>query len=88
MNATAFIYNLKRRKGKSKTYLIRRIFGYKDVSNHGKYAYKREGKLTPYIYEKWGRSVILIKEIDAATVSRILMKNKIPHTTRKIKLLD
>ena len=88
MDATAFIYELKKTKGKDKTYLIREVFGYKDVSNHGKYAYERSGKLTPFIEEKWGRAVIITKRSNAATVSNILKRSQIPHKARKIKILD
>lgn len=88
MDATAFIYELKEVKGKNKTYLIRKVFGYKDLSNHGNYAYERPGKLTRYIEEKWGRSVIIAKRSSASVVSQVLRKNKIPHKVRNIKLLD
>ena len=88
MDATAFIYELKEVKGKNKTYLIRKVFGYKDLSNHGSYAYERPGKLTQYVQEKWGKSVIITKRGDTTTVSNILKKNKIPHRVRKIKILD
>lgn len=88
MDATAFIYELKEVKGKNKTYLIRKVFGYKDLSNHGNYTYERPGKLTPYIKEKWGKSVIITKKSNTTTVSNILKKNKIQHKTRKIKIID
>lgn len=88
MDAVAIIYDLKQTKGKPKTYLIRRIFGYTDKSNHGKYSYQRQGTITPYIQEKWGRSVIITKREDLTATERILNKNKIPHKTRKIKILD
>ena len=88
MNATAFIYELKEVKGRNKTYLIRKVFGYTDVSNHGNYSYDRPGKLTPHIKEKWGKSVIIAKRSDASKVSNVLRKNKIPHKVRNIKLLD
>ena len=88
MDATAFIYELKEVKGKNKTYLIRKVFGYKDLSNHGNYAYERQGKLTPHIKEKWGKSVIITKRSSSTTVSNILKRNKIPHKTRNIKILD
>lgn len=88
MDATAFIYELKEVKGKNKTYLIREIFGYKDVSNHGRYAYERPGKLTPYTREKWGRSVIITKRSDTFAVSKVLKRNKVPYRTRKIKIID
>ena len=88
MDATAFIYELKEAKGKAKTYLIRKILGYTDVSNHGNYSYERHGKLTPYIKEKWGRSVIIVKRSDLSKVSSIFRKNKIPYKARNIKILD
>ena len=88
MDATAFIYELKEVKGKNKTYLIRKVFGYKDLSNHGNYAYERPGKLTQYIKEKWGKSVIITKRSNSTTVSNILKRSKIPHKTRNIKIID
>ncbi len=88
MDATAFIYELKEAKGKSKTYLIRKIFFFFFFSNHGNYTYERPGKLTPLIKEKWGKSVIITKRSDAATVSTVLKKNKILHRTKNIKIVD
>ena len=88
MDATAFIYELKGIKGKEKTYLIRQVFGYKDISNHRRYTYERDGALTPYIQEKWGKSVIITKRSDVLAVKKILTKNNIPHKTRKIKIID
>lgn len=88
MQATAFIYELKKTKGKSKTYLIRNIFGYTDISNHGKYTYQRTGKITPYINEKWGKSVIITKRTDKKKVTKILTQQKIKHKTRDIELND
>ena len=87
MDATAFIYELKEVNGKNKTYLIRKVFGYKDTSNHGKYSYERQGKLTPHIKEKWGRSVIITKRSNELKVSRILKQSKIPYRTRKIRII-
>jgi len=88
MDATAIIYDLQKTKGKNKTYLIRKIFGYKDKSNHGKYSYERAGILTPYIYEKWGKGVIILKKKDKQATQKILRKNKIPYKTKNIKILS
>jgi hypothetical protein len=88
MRATAFIYNLSKKKGKEKTYLIRKIFGYKDKSNHGKYQYERKGILTPYILEKWGQSVIITEDSNTSIVRRILKEHQIPHETKKLQLID
>lgn len=88
MDATALIYDLQKTKGKNKTYLIRKIFGYKDKSNHGKYSYERAGILTSYIYEKWGKGVVITKRKDKQIVQKILRKNKIQFKTRNIKILS
>ena len=88
MDSTAIIYDLQKVKGKNKTYLIRELFGYKDKSNHGKYSYDRPGILTPYIQEKWGRSVIIAKRKDKQAATELLKKNKIPHKTKNIKIID
>lgn len=87
MDATAIIYDLKQTKGKPKTYLIRKIFGYTDKSNHGKYSYQRPGAITQYIQEKWGKSVIITKREDMIPAENILKKNQIPYKTRKIKII-
>jgi len=84
---TVIIYNLKNTKGINKTYLIRKIFGYIDRSNHNRYAYKRPGILTKYIQEKWGRSVIVIKNKDKQKAENILKKYHIPYQTKNIKIL-
>ena len=88
MNVTAFIYDLTNWKKKEKTYLMRKIFGYKDNSNHGKYKYERMGSLSPFIIDKWGKSVILIKKKNTKKVKKILNIEQIPFKVRKIKLLD
>ena len=88
MEAIAFIYNLKEKKGKQKTYLIRDVFGYKDTSNHGKYKYERKGIITPHIIEKWGKSVIIAKINEKDNIRKILNDRKISFKTRNIKLID
>ena len=86
MKATAIIYDLKNFKGKEKTYLIREVYGYQDTSNHGKYKYHRQGKLTPYIKEKWGKNVIIINKKNLTKTKKILDTHNIPYQTRNIEL--
>ena len=88
MDATAIIYDLKEIKGKDKTYLIRKIFGYKDKSNHGKYSYERSGIITSHIKEKWGQSVIIVKRRSSSIITKILKQNNISYKTRNIKIMD
>ncbi len=84
MDATAFVYDLTAVKGKSKTYLIRAVFGYKDFSHNGKYSYERSGELTPYIHDKWGKSVIIAKREHVHIVSRIFKDHKIAYTQKDV----
>ena len=86
MKATAIIYDLKNFKGKEKTYLIRKVYGYQDTSNHSKYKYQRKGELTPYIKEKWGKNVIIINKKNLTKTKKILDTHKIPFQTRDIEL--
>ena len=77
MKATAIIYDMSRIKGREKTYLIRELFGYKDTSNRGQYRYERPGMLTPYIYQKWGKSVIVVMKHKEGIVKKVLEKHDI-----------
>lgn len=88
MKVIAVIYKLKDFKGKKKTYLIRKVFGYKDTSNKGRYRYEREGELSKFIEEKWCKNVIIIKRENFDIVKRILNKNRIPFERKDIEILD
>ena len=86
IDATAIIYGLKNKKSRKKTYLIRKIFGYKDFSNKGKYTYERQGILSKYIVQKWGKSVIIILRSKERIVARILNEHSVEHKKVRIKL--
>ncbi|MEW5897504.1 MAG: hypothetical protein AB1668_07455 [Nanoarchaeota archaeon] len=86
MDATAVIFDLKGIKNKNKTQLRRKVFGYHDISNHGNYSYQREGLLSPYVKEKWGKGVIIIKRAFQANVERILKEHKVNYKLRNVKL--
>ncbi len=85
MDATAVIYSIENTKGKEKTYLIRKVFGYKDFSNNGRYKYERPGILTPHILQKWGKSVIIIKRHSEKIVDTILEQHKIKN--KKVRII-
>ena len=86
MDATAIIYQIKNKKGKAKTYLIRKVFGYKDFSNNGNYYYNRLGLLSSYVIQKWGKSVIIINRKDEKKVATTLNKNGIAFKMVRIRL--
>jgi hypothetical protein len=48
--------------------ISRKIYGYKDSSNHGKYKYERKGILSDVDYEKVARTVIWINPKDKEKV--------------------
>ena len=54
----------------------RELNGYLDVSNNGKYKYKREGLLQKIHHKMPIRSVIIVEEKDKNRVTRLLNKYK------------
>ena len=86
MDATAVIYEFKKQERKDKEKKRRKVFGYRDGSNKGRYTYKREGILTPLIIEKWGKSVIIIDRKNERKVVIALNKNHISHRKIRIKI--
>jgi len=42
--------------------ITRKIYGYLDASNHGKYEYRRKGVLSNIPYEKISRGCILLEQ--------------------------
>jgi len=59
MRKTLIVYSLSgEKKALDKT---RKIYGYKDSSNHGRYVYERTGVLSDIPYEKIARSVFWIE---------------------------
>jgi hypothetical protein len=52
--------------------LHRKLYGYKDYSQHGKYEYKRPGLLNRIPHLNPNRSVIVVKKEDANKVVELL----------------
>ena len=59
--------------------LSRALHGYKDHSNHGKYAYKRPGLLDQITYEKIFNGVFLVEKKDAKKFIKILDKYNVTY---------
>lgn len=86
MNLTLIKYNTKHLTKKEKTEFSRELFGYEDKSNKGQYTYKREGSLSKYIYDKVGKSVLLIETKNEKKVINEMYKYEIPLTLIKLVL--
>ena len=74
MAKTMILYDLKNRGKVEKTHIVRSLFGYTYMSNHGNYTYDRDGLLSKFKLEKLDKSVIVVDRIDEAQVKKILRK--------------
>ena len=81
MKKTMIAYSLSGRKNALE--LTRKIYGYKDSSNYGKYSYERGGILSKIRYEKISRTTIWINPEDKEKVIKGFMKLRL-----KIKVFD
>jgi hypothetical protein len=72
MAKSLLLYDLKNKNNVEKTHIVRTLFGYKDKSNMGKYAYVRKGLLSKFKYEKWDKTAILVDTKDEVQVEKIL----------------
>ena len=81
MKKTMITYSLSGRKNALE--LTRKIYGYKDSSNHGKYIYERKGILSNIRYDKIARGAFFINPKDKEKVIKEFMDLKL-----KIKVLD
>lgn len=79
---TIISYSLSGRKDSLE--VTRKIYGYKDASNRGRYTYQREGILTSIPYSKLGKGVFMVDTKDADKVIKKLVSLKI----KKIRVMD
>jgi len=79
---TIISYSLSGRK--DALIVTRKIYGYKDASNRGRYIYEREGILTNIPHSKLGKGVFMVDTKDADEIIQKLLSLKI----KKIKVMD
>jgi len=78
------LYVLKNKNPKDKVDITRKLFGFKDKSNNGNYAYEREGLLKNIKREKWNKAAIYIDSKDETKVLKILRKFELRVLTTRI----
>lgn len=81
MRKILITYSLSGRKNALE--ITRKIYGYKDSSNHGKYKYERKGILSGIPYEKISRTTIWI---DPENKEKVI--NEFKKLGLKIKVFD
>ncbi len=75
MAKTALLcYTFEKADPSTKTMIHRELYGYKDISNHGKYTYKRKGFLETVKHKKMLGSIVILKKEDASKLVKILKK--------------
>jgi len=68
-------YELPETKPTIRTKLHRELYGYKDVSNHGKYEYQRKGFLSKVNGQRITDAVLLVTEQHTSKLINILQKH-------------
>ena len=76
MKGNLICYSLGKADPTTRSLFKRELNGYLDVSNNGKYKYKREGLLQKIRHKIPIRSVIIVEEKDKNKVTRLLNKYK------------
>lgn len=76
-------YSIKHLKPVKRTMLQRALYGFKDISNNGKYVYKRQGLLNKSNHKKVYFTGIVVKDDISNKLINILRKHN-----AKIHVLD
>lgn len=74
--AKLICYALRKANPTTRTKLHRELYGYKDISNHGKYTYKRKGLIHKTKFKKIIDSVLLTTPKNAPQIIKTLKKHK------------
>lgn len=71
---TTVLYDLEDKTPAEKTNIHRKLFGFSDKSNNGKYAYQRKGLLSEIPHEKSYKSALIINTKHEEYVIKTLEK--------------
>jgi hypothetical protein len=85
MTKVALFYALEKEDPSTRTMIHRELYGYKDISNHGKYTYKRKGILETVRHKKLLGSMLMLKQKDVAKFIKIFKKYHIVHYVFEVK---
>ncbi|MBI4173173.1 MAG: hypothetical protein HY519_00465 [Candidatus Aenigmarchaeota archaeon] len=85
--ACMLIYNLAGKQPKEKAAIIRKLYGYEDRSNMGRYRYEREGICSKIRHIKPADNTIICPEHESRKIENFFKSHSINYTKWKI-LLD
>ncbi len=67
-----FVFEFEKRKPKEVAKINRELFGYIDHSHHGRYIYKRKGKLSNFYIDRITKGAFITDEMNDKEVVKIL----------------
>jgi peptidoglycan/xylan/chitin deacetylase (PgdA/CDA1 family) len=67
-------YSLERANASTRTKLHRELYGYRDISCHGRYVYQREGLIHKLKFKRVIDSVMLTTRKDAPKILKVLKR--------------
>jgi hypothetical protein len=85
MTKVALFFVLKNLTPSMRMMLHRRLYSYKDVSNYGKYIYKRKGILETVKHRELSGKLLILSQEDAPKFIKIFKKYNIKHYMFNIK---
>ena len=86
MKGKLICYTLGKADSTARSLFKRELNGYKDISNSGKYEYRREGLLHKINHKMPIRSVIIVAEKDKNKVTSLLSKYKAKYYVFSINI--
>jgi hypothetical protein len=78
----------KKMSGAERARFFRRLYGYVDRSNYGRYTYERRGLMSEIPHLSPARSVIIVRDEDAGKLVSFLRSHNAEVLARDIKLED
>ena len=88
MKATLISYNAKDLSKTESSKLSKKLMGYKDSSNKGKYSYKREGKIRSLNGIIISKSTFIIPKTETKKILSIIKQKNIQVTTWNIEISE
>jgi len=76
---TMFTYNMSGMGQRERMAIRRKLFGYTDKSNRGRYNYKREGLLSKVEHEMPARCCIVVGERDSRKLEAFFRENSVRY---------
>ncbi|HID42403.1 MAG TPA: hypothetical protein EYP30_01280 [Archaeoglobaceae archaeon] len=77
MKSRLICYSLKGKNAVERMKFQREMYGFKDLSNNGRYSYRRKGLMDSIPHKKILDSVIIVSPFDAKSVIRLLKKFRV-----------